>query len=254
MSRFVNRAGAVLALCAALGAVWIFWHTRDRHRGYAVDLRIRPGAAARGDALRVGFGRRDDHSGPVTHGLARRVCQRPTGNGRARRPVGGGNRGRRWGAPPRLGRPRRHRPLSRRRRRDQAPRRRIDGAGLPGRGVHAQPFDAGPDGPLGPPRGIQRCRRWIPTQGHRVRRQGRCRSGRRPGPGTGVAARNSASDRRSRCRQPGPAGVRRHAPHDVFHSPRRLHHWQLDQLGQSPRDAVGGQHRDHRRFPWLPAQ
>ena len=38
-------------------AAWVFWHVRDRHAGYAVnlDLRIPPNAAPL--PLRVGFGR-----------------------------------------------------------------------------------------------------------------------------------------------------------------------------------------------------
>ncbi|MGE3507894.1 MAG: hypothetical protein AB7N65_03315 [Vicinamibacterales bacterium] len=54
---FRRAAIVVLALIVA-AAGWVAWHTRDRHRGYAVDLCLIPSAAvASGGPLRVGFGR-----------------------------------------------------------------------------------------------------------------------------------------------------------------------------------------------------
>lgn len=52
-----KRLLALLVLIVALAAAWVFWHVRDRHAGYAVnlDLRIPPNAAPL--PLRVGFGR-----------------------------------------------------------------------------------------------------------------------------------------------------------------------------------------------------
>ncbi len=57
MPRFINRALVVLVVVAAVATTWILWHTRDRNRGYTVDIRLRPRDGGRSDALRVGFGR-----------------------------------------------------------------------------------------------------------------------------------------------------------------------------------------------------
>ena len=77
-------------LLIALAAAWVLWHTRDRNRGYTVQLNLRPPTASPPSTLRVGFGREK-----ITPDLTRPVWLAGFANGRkaigrARRPLGGG--------------------------------------------------------------------------------------------------------------------------------------------------------------------
>ena len=73
-------------------------------------------------------------------------------------------------------------------------------------------------------------------------------------PVVGVVRGGAARSRRTRGRFPRPAGLRRHAAADALHARRRLDGRHGRQLGQSSRNALGGQHRVDRGFSRLPAR
>src|SRR5262245_33389381 len=77
MTRFLKGALAIVAVVVVVAAAWILWHTRDRNRGYTVDLRLRPRDGAGADNLRVGFGREI-----ITPDLSRAVWLAGFANGR----------------------------------------------------------------------------------------------------------------------------------------------------------------------------
>jgi hypothetical protein len=74
--RLFVRVAALFVLVLVLAAGWVLWHTRDRNRGYSVQLNLRPPTAS-SSALRVGFGRER-----VTPDLGRPVWLAGFANGR----------------------------------------------------------------------------------------------------------------------------------------------------------------------------
>lgn len=73
----LKRLLALLVLVAVLAATWVFWHVRDRHADYAVDLDLRVPPNAAPLPLRVGFGRMK-----ITPDLSRTVWLAGFSNGR----------------------------------------------------------------------------------------------------------------------------------------------------------------------------
>ncbi len=75
MARLFARTAALVVAVIVAAAAWTLWHTRDRNRGYEVNLRLRP--ATDTPALRVGFGREK-----ITPDLSRTVWLAGFENGR----------------------------------------------------------------------------------------------------------------------------------------------------------------------------
>jgi hypothetical protein len=75
--RLLVRVSAFFVLVIAIASVWVLWHTRDRNRGYTVQINLRPQTATPPPALRVGFGREK-----ITPDLTRAVWLAGFANGR----------------------------------------------------------------------------------------------------------------------------------------------------------------------------
>jgi hypothetical protein len=75
--RLLVLVSTFFLVVVSLGAAWVLWHTRDRNRGYTVQLNLQPTMASPSPALRVGFGREK-----ITPDLARSVWLAGFANGR----------------------------------------------------------------------------------------------------------------------------------------------------------------------------
>jgi len=73
----LKRLLTLLLLLGVLASTWVFWHVRDRNRGYQLDLDLRAPANAPPLPLRVGFGRMK-----MTPDLSRPVWLAGFANGR----------------------------------------------------------------------------------------------------------------------------------------------------------------------------
>ena len=241
----------VLAAAGLGGFVW--WNLHDRSPGSRVQRR-RP-AHALGARAPAGRLRTPHHqSRHDEDGLGRRLRPQSRGHAHSRRLEGRRRRHRRRRASHRPGGARRHRLLSRRGA-GRAPQPAVVGAPrLRGGRVHAQSLRTRPDGHLGAERFPQRHRPGVPDGGGGRRGRSAPRRGRGVDSVVGVVRGGAARSRRTRGRFPRPAGLRRHAAADALHARRRLDGRHARQLGQSSRNALGGQHRVDGGFSRLPAR
>src|SRR4051812_36971041 len=75
--RLLTLVASTLAAAMVVGAAWVLWHTRDRHRGYTVRLELVPTSTRGQSLLKVGFGRQK-----ITPDLSRPVWLAGFANGR----------------------------------------------------------------------------------------------------------------------------------------------------------------------------